>query len=287
MARLSVVEDDGTPAERLSTLEEFRRAPGVFLRNRPHLPLVPLVLVVFVLAWEAIVRVGRVPEFLVPAPSAIGRALVAGLTSRLYLDHFGVTLYESLLGFLIAAAAGIACGTVIAQFRVVERTLYPYLVALQTLPKIAIAPLLIVWLGFGLTSKVVIAALVAFFPILVNVIVGLKTVEASKLDLMRSLDASRWQTFRYVTFPNALPFVFAGLDIAVVFSVLGAIVGEFVGSQRGLGNLILQFHTSLDMAGMFAVLLLLAALGVGLHLAIQAIQRRVIFWAQADHIIGA
>jgi len=284
---MSVVEDDDAPAERLSALEEFRRAPGAFIRQRPHLPLVPLVLVVFVLGWEGTVRAWHVPEFLVPAPSAIGRALVAGLTSRLYLDHFGVTLYESLLGFLIAAAAGIACGTVIAQFRVVEQTLYPYLVALQTLPKIAIAPLLIVWLGFGLTSKVVIAALVAFFPVLVNVIVGLKTVDASKLDLMRSLDANRWQTFRYVTFPNALPFVFAGLDIAIVFSVLGAIVGEFVGSQRGLGNLILQFHTSLDMAGMFAVLLLLAALGVGLHLAIQAIQRRVIFWAQADHVVGA
>jgi NitT/TauT family transport system permease protein len=284
---MSVVEDNDAPAERLSALEEFRRAPGAFIRQRPHLPLVPLVLVVFVLGWEGMVRAWHVPEFLVPAPSAIGRALVAGLTSRLYLDHFGVTLYESLLGFLIAAAAGIACGTVIAQFRVVEQTLYPYLVALQTLPKIAIAPLLIVWLGFGLTSKVVIAALVAFFPVLVNVIVGLKTVDASKLDLMRSLDANRWQTFRYVTFPNALPFVFAGLDIAIVFSVLGAIVGEFVGSQRGLGNLILQFHTSLDMAGMFAVLLLLAALGVGLHLAIQAIQRRVIFWAQADHVVGA
>jgi NitT/TauT family transport system permease protein len=284
---MSAVEDDGAPAERLSALEEFRRAPGAFIRQRPHLPLVPLVLVVFVLAWEGIVQAWRIPEFLVPAPSAIGRALAAGLTSGLYLDHFGVTLYESLLGFLIAAAAGIACGTVIAQFRVVEQTLYPYLVALQTLPKIAIAPLLIVWLGFGITSKVVIAALVAFFPILVNVIVGLKTVDASKLDLMRSLDASRWQTFRYVTFPNALPFVFAGLDIAIVFSVLGAIVGEFVGSQRGLGNLILQFHTSLDIAGMFAVLLLLAALGVGLHLVIQTIQRRVIFWAQVDHIIGA
>jgi NitT/TauT family transport system permease protein len=284
---MSVAEDDDAPTERLSALEEFRRAPGAFIRQRPHLPLIPLVLVAFVFAWEGIVRAWQIPEFLVPAPSAIGRALVAGLTSRLYLDHFGVTLYESLLGFLIAAAAGIACGTVIAQFRVVEQTLYPYLVALQTLPKIAIAPLLIVWLGFGLTSKVVIAALVAFFPILVNVIVGLKTVDASKLDLMRSLDASRWQTFRFVTFPNALPFVFAGLDIAIVFSVLGAIVGEFVGSQRGLGNLILQFHTSLDIAGMFAVLLLLAALGVGLHLAIQAIQRRVIFWAQADHVVGA
>jgi NitT/TauT family transport system permease protein len=284
---MSVVEDDDAPAERLSALEEFRRAPGAFIRQRPHLPLIPLVLVAFVFGWEFIVRAWQIPEFLVPAPSAIGRALVAGLTSRLYLDHFGVTLYESLLGFLIAAACGIACGTVIAQFRVVEQTFYPYLVALQTLPKIAIAPLLIVWLGFGLTSKVVIAALVAFFPILVNVIVGLKTVDGSKLDLMRSLDASRWQTFRYVTFPNALPFVFAGLDIAIVFSVLGAIVGEFVGSQRGLGNLILQFHTSLDIAGMFAVLLLLAALGVGLHLAIQAIQRRVIFWAQADHVVGA
>ena len=284
---MSVIEDDDAPAERISALEEFRRAPGAFIRQRPHLPLVPLVLVVFVLGWEGIVRAWQIPEFLVPAPSAIGRALVTGLTSRLYLDHFGVTLYESLLGFVIAAAAGIACGTVIAQFRVVEQTLYPYLVALQTLPKIAIAPLLIIWLGFGLTSKVVIAALVAFFPILVNVIVGLKTVDASKLDLMRSLDASRWQTFRYVTFPNALPFVFAGLDIAIVFSVLGAIVGEFVGSQRGLGNLILQFHTSLDIAGMFAVLLLLAVLGVGLHLAIQAIQRRVIFWAQADHVVGA
>jgi len=284
---MSVIEDDDAPAERISALEEFRRAPGAFIRQRPHLPLVPLVLIVFVVGWEGIVWAWQIPEFLVPAPSAIGRALMAGLTSRLYLDHFGVTLYESLLGFVIAAAAGIACGTVIAQFRVVEQTLYPYLVALQTLPKIAIAPLLIIWLGFGLTSKVVIAALVAFFPILVNVIVGLKTVDASKLDLMRSLDASRWQTFRYVTFPNALPFVFAGLDIAIVFSVLGAIVGEFVGSQRGLGNLILQFHTSLDIAGMFAVLLLLAVLGVGLHLAIQAIQRRVIFWAQADHVVGA
>src|SRR5438876_499280 len=124
-------------------------------------------------------------------------------------------------------------------------------------------------------------------PLVFVVIVGLKTVDVGKLDLMRSLDASRWQTFRFVTFPNALPFVFAGLDIAIVFGVLGAIVGEFVGSQRGLGNLILQFHTALDIASMFAVLLLLAALGVGLHLVIQVIQRRVIFWAQADHVIGA
>jgi NitT/TauT family transport system permease protein len=203
-----------------------------------------------------------------------------------YLEHFWVTLGEALAGFAIAAVAGIAMGAGIAQFRLVERTVYPYLVALQTLPKIAIAPLIIVWAGFGLSSKVIIAALVAFFPVLVNVIVGLKTIDQSKLELMRSLRASRWQTFRLVTFPNALPFVFAGLDIAVVFSVLGAIVGEFVGAQRGLGNLILQFNVTLDIAGVFAVLILLAVLGIALHLAMQAVERRVIFWAQPEEVIG-
>src|SRR5207237_3761649 len=115
----------------------------------------------------------------------------------------------------------------------VERTLYPYLVALQTLPKIAIAPLIVVWFGFDTSSKVVIAATVAFFPVLVNVIVGLKTIDAGKLELMRSFRATRWQTFRLVQFPNVLPFVFAGLDIAFVFSVLGAFVGAVVCGQRG------------------------------------------------------
>lgn len=268
-------------------LRELREDPGGFVRSRPHLPLIPAVFVVFVAAWEGAVRAWKIPAFLVPAPSTVVEALVNGFRSRLFVEHFWVTLYEALLGFLIAAVAGILIGAVIAQFRLVERTLYPYLVALQTLPKIAIAPLIIVWFGFGLSSKVVIAATVAFFPVLVNVIVGLKTVEPAKLDLMRSLNATRWQTFRLVTFPNALPFVFAGLDIAVVFSVLGAIVGEFVGAQRGLGNLILQFNFALDIAGVFAVLLLLSALGVALHLVMQAIQRRVIFWAEPEEIVGA
>jgi NitT/TauT family transport system permease protein len=257
------------------------------LRQRPHVVLIPAVFVAGVALWEATVRAWRVPEYLVPAPTAVARALAAGIASRLYVEHAWTTATEALLGFAIAAVAGVVVGTVVAQFRLVELTLYPYVVALQTLPKIAVAPLLVVWLGFGLSSKIVIAALVAFFPVLVNVIVGLKTVDSAKLDLMRSLSASRWQTFRFVVFPNALPFVFAGLDIAVVFSVLGAIVGEFVGSQRGLGNLILQFNTTLDIAGMFAVLLLLAALGVALHMLMQALQRRVIFWAQPGQVIGA
>jgi NitT/TauT family transport system permease protein len=275
-----------TPPPR-SAWAELREAPGAFVRSRPHLVLIPLVFVVFVAAWEGAVRFWSIPNFLVPAPSTVAGALTRGVRSGLYLSHLWVTLYEALLGFFIAAAAGIMLGAVIAQFRVMEQTFYPYLVALQTLPKIAIAPLIIVWFGFGISSKIIIAATVAFFPVLVNVIVGLKTIDAAKFDLMRSLRASRWQTFRLVTFPNALPFVFAGLDIAIVFSVLGAIVGEFVGAQRGLGNLILQFNFSLDIAGVFAVLILLSAMGVALHLIMQAVQKRIIFWAEPEEIINA
>jgi NitT/TauT family transport system permease protein len=263
------------------------RDPLDFVRSRPHVLLIPAVFILFVGLWEWVVHKWNVPAFIAPVPSAVARSLVAGIRSGVYLEHFWVTLGEALAGFAIAAFAGIALGAGIAQFRLVERTVYPYLVALQTLPKIAIAPLIIVWAGFWLSSKVIIAALVAFFPVLVNVIVGLKTIDQSKLELMRSLRASRWQIFRLVTFPNALPFVFAGLDIAIVFSVLGAIVGEFVGAQRGLGNLILQFNVTLDIAGVFAVLILLAVLGIALHLAMQAVERRVIFWAQPEDITGA
>jgi NitT/TauT family transport system permease protein len=274
------------PAEH-SAWAEMREDPALFVRNRPQVMLIPLVFVLFVALWEWAVRAWNIPNFLVPAPSTVAGALARGFRSGLYLTNFWITLVEALAGFVIAAVAGIVLGAVIAQFRLVERTFYPYLVALQTLPKIAIAPLVIVWFGFGLSSKVIIAATVAFFPVLVNVIVGLKTVDPAKLDLMRSLRASRWQTFRLVTFPNALPFVFAGLDIAIVFSVLGAIVGEFVGAQRGLGNLILQFNFSLDIAGVFAVLILLSVMGVALHLIMQAVQRHVIFWAEPDETISA
>jgi NitT/TauT family transport system permease protein len=290
MARLSAIGADGAPPglpPARSAWAEMREDPGLFVRNRPHILLIPLVFVVFVGAWEWVVRAWNIPAFLVPAPSTVAGALARGVRSGLYLSNFWVTLCEALLGFVIAAAAGIMLGALIAQFRLAEQTFYPYLVALQTLPKIAIAPLIIVWFGFGISSKVIIAATVAFFPVLVNVIVGLKTIDPAKLDLMRSLRASRWQTFRLVTFPNALPFVFAGLDIAIVFSVLGAIVGEFVGAQKGLGNLILQFNFSLDIAGVFAVLILLSVMGVALHLIMQAVQKHIIFWAEPDEIVSA
>ena len=242
-------------------------------------------LALVLLVWEAIVRLFRIPPYLLPGPAYVAAAV--GEHWRSLVTQSIVTMAEVLAGFLAAALVAIPLAMLVVVSPVLERLIYPPMVATQSIPKIALAPLFIVWFGFGISSKVIIAGTVAFFPVLVNVIVGLKTVDAAKLDLMRSLRASRWQTFRLVTFPNALPFVFAGLDIAIVFSVLGAIVGEFVGSQKGLGNLILQFNFSLDVAGVFAVLILLSVMGVVLHLVMQAVQRHVIFWAEPDETISA
>jgi NitT/TauT family transport system permease protein len=172
-------------------------------------------------------------------------------------------------------------GTLISQIRLVEVTLFPYVVAIQTLPKIAIAPLILIWFGVGLESKVVIAATVSFFPMLVNTIVGLKSTPQDKIDLMRSLSASRWKIFWYVQLPEALPFIFAGLNIGIVLSVLGAIVAEFVGAKAGLGYLILQMNYNMDIAGMFAALVVLGIMGIVLNSAMTFARRRIVFW-QSD-----
>jgi len=251
------------------------------LRRRPEWVLIPLVFVVVVGAWEALTRLLEVPVYVVPPPSLVLHVLIAGLGSGSYLGHAVYTLGEALGGFGVAAIGGIGMGMLIASSPLLERTLYPYLVAIQTTPKIAIAPLFIMWFGFGITSKVLVAALVAFFPILVNVIAGLKSTDAQRIELMRSVRATRWQTFRMVRLPSALPMIFAGLNVGIVFSLLGAIVGEFVGSRNGLGNQVMQMNANLDAAGVFSVLVVLSAIGITLHLLMQAAQRRILFWHES------
>jgi NitT/TauT family transport system permease protein len=155
-------------------------------------------------------------------------------------------------------------------------------VALQTLPKIAIAPLILVWVGLGIESKIIIAALVSFFPMLVNTIVGLKAASADKIELMHALTASRAKTFFLVRLPEALPYIFAGLQIGIVLAVLGAIVGEFVGAKAGLGYLIIQMNYTMDVAGMFAVLVILGVMGVALNVIVTMLRRRIIFWQRTD-----
>lgn len=241
----------------------------------------------FLLAtWEGLCRGLGISDLVLPPPSAILQALAEGLRSGQLISGIKVTGIEIVLGFALAAIFALGLGTLVSQIRIVEIVLYPYIVAIQTLPKIAVAPLILVWVGFGIESKIVIAAMVSFFPILVNTIIGLKSTPEAKLELMRSLSASRWKTFWYVQWPEALPFIFAGLNVGLVMSVLGAIVGEFIGSKDGLGYLLLQMNYNLDVAGMFSVLLVLGLMGVVLNFVAQYARRRIVFWRRESSAGG-
>jgi NitT/TauT family transport system permease protein len=265
--------------------------PGRFtllMRTRPEIVLAPLLLVVVVLAWEYGVLWLDVPTYILPPPSRIAFAMWQGLDAGIfdrggYWLHAGVTVAEVLLGFFIGSGVGLILGTVISQFRILEATLRVYLVAIQSLPKVALAPIIVMWFGFGLTSKVVIICLLTFFPLLITSMAGFKAVDAERLELMRALGARPWQIFWKVRFPSALPYIFAGLDMAAVLAVVGAVVGEFVGAQRGLGTLILSMNAQMDTAGTFSVFIILAIVGVVMYQAMRIIERRFLFWS-GDHM---
>lgn len=228
--------------------------------------------------WQAAVSLFDVSPLIFPSPGAVIASLANGLASGEIVQHLGVTLTEILAGFVIGSALGFVLGAAIGQSALLEAVLYPYVVAFQTMPKVAVAPLFIVWFGFGAASKIVITATIVFFPVVVNTIVGLRSVPRDQIDLMTACTASRWQVFRMIRLPHALPFVFAGLDIGIVLAVIGAIVGEFVGAQAGLGYLILQRNFSMDTSGVFAILIVLSLIGIGLHAVVRRISRRMIFW---------
>ncbi len=235
-----------------------------------------------IVAWEAVVRAFQIPVFILPAPSQVAVALWRGLSSGLYLQHLYPTLLETVLGFLSGAALGLVLGTAVAMNRYVEYFLYPYIVMFQALPKVALAPLIVVWFGLGLTSKVINAALIAFFPLLVNTIVGLRSADEERLSLMRSLAANERQIFWMLRLPNALPFIMAGLDVALIFALIGAIVAEFVGAQAGLGMLIQSMNFSMDVSGQFSVLLILSVIGLVLNRGMLLVRRRVLFWDPSE-----
>ncbi len=237
--------------------------------------------------WEAGVRLFKVPKHLIPPVSDIAVALWRGLaTSPFAKDgfwyHGGVTLAEILLGFAVGSGIGLAIGVLISQMPRLEALVGPYVAALQSMPKVAVAPIIVVWLGFGIASKVAIICLLTFFPVLVTSIAGFKAVDPDRVDLLRSLSATPWQIFRKAKFPSALPYIFAGLNMAAAFSVVGAVVGEFVGAQAGLGVLVLQMEAQMDTGGSFAVLIVLSVIGVVLTAALRWIQQRVLHWMPAE-----
>ena len=235
-----------------------------------------------ILAWELIVRAFEIPTFIFPAPSKVAMALWRGFASGLYQKHLYYTLLETVLGFMLGSALGFFLGTAVALNRYVEYFFYPYIVMFQSLPKVALAPLIVVWFGLGLKSQVINTALVAFFPLLVNTMVGLKSADEDRMNLMRSLAASDNQIFWMLKLPNALPFVMAGLDVAMIFALIGAIVAEFVGARAGLGMLIQSMNFNMDVSGQFSVLLILSIVGLLLNRCILLIRRRVLFWDPSE-----
>lgn len=259
------------------------------IRGRAFTACLVLGLLIFLLiVWELVTYLDVLPRYLLPTPAETLTAIGKDLTSETFwVEHFLQTLLVVLVGFAIAAVAGLISGPLIIAHPLVERTVYPFVVAFQTMPKIAMAPLLLVWLGYGHTSKFVITALVAFFPVVVNIIAGLKAGDERQLILMRSLRANWWTRMTKVRVPNAMPYIFAGLDVAVVFAVIGAIVAEFLGSANGLGSLVIVRQTNVDIAGLFSVLFFLAVMGSALHIAIAAAGRRFTFWSQSVDTKGA
>ncbi|MPZ58895.1 MAG: ABC transporter permease subunit [Rhizobiales bacterium] len=251
-------------------------------RNRILLTLAGAVVLLGL--WHLSVVVLQVPPYILPPPATVVSALWNGLHVPLmspvgFYVPLASTLYNAGMGFLIGGLLGILLGSLMAEFRPVETVLMPYAFALQSLPKVAIAPLIVIWCGFGDSSKIAMAGLLAFFPLMVNTFTGLRTVDPALLDLMRALSATRLETYRVAKLPAAAPYVFAGLDMAAVYSLLGAIIAEFLGAQQGIGVTITQAQAVTDVATVFAALVLLGITGIVIHTVIRAVERSVVHWA--------
>lgn len=238
------------------------------------LPVVGLALLG--LAWHVYVVAFHVPLAVLPRPGLVGDAIVDNW--RLLVSEGQVTLMESLYGFLLAFALGVPLAVMIAASPTLNLMFYPLLIATQSVPKVALAPLILVWLGIGMESKLAIAWMVAFFPVVVDTATGLRNTPPELIDLATSVRASGWQTFWKIRFPAALPFVLSGCKVAVTLAVIGAVIGEFVGSNEGLGNLLLVANSQVNEPLAFAALFALALLGIGLYAAVAAVERALAPW---------
>src|SRR5262245_41266896 len=248
--------------------------------NKVILPIVGLTLLL--LAWHFYVVVKDVPLAVLPAPVVVYEAVVNN--GRLLIQEGWVTFKESVYGFLLAFLVGVPIAVAITSSRTLNLMFFPLLIATQSLPKVALAPLILVWLGMGIESKLAIAWLVAFFPIVVDTATGLRNTPAEFLDLATAMRASAWQTFVKIRFPAALPFVISGSKVAITLAVIGAVIGEFIGSNEGLGNLLLVANSQVNTPLAFAALVGLALLGIVLYGAVAAVELALEPWfGEARH----
>jgi ABC-type nitrate/sulfonate/bicarbonate transport system permease component len=241
------------------------------------------VVIFFVLAlviWEFIVQLLNVESWILPAPTAIFGEILK--TRSLLLEHSLRTLYESIFGLTVSAAAGILVGTIIFNFKILERTLYPLMVISQTVPIVVLIPLLVIWFGFGLMPKILIVILACFFPVAVNTVDGLNTADKDKINLLKAMGASSWQIFTKVRVPTALPMVFSGLRISATYSVMAAVVAEWMGSDIGLGVFIVRSSNSYLTARVFAGIVLVSFFSIILFQSISLLERLLIPWSNSN-----
>lgn len=273
--------EDRSPVGATPTRDRFVRT----LRRYPQFTISPAILIGFIAVWWVGAHVLRVPSYIVPPPEDVLRATVRGLSyapwdKASYWYHAGITVWEAVIGFALGSAAGAVIGLALSHWPLLGRSWYPYIVGFQSLPKVALAPLMVVWFGFGLGGKVFITAIITFFPVLVNMMAGYQSVEPERVELARSCNASEMHLLTKIIIPSCLPFLFAGLGVASVLSILGAVVGEFVGASAGLGMLLMQYNQALEIAPMFAIILLLAGIGFLMNYLVSLAERRYCFWAQ-------
>jgi ABC-type nitrate/sulfonate/bicarbonate transport system, permease component len=241
----------------------------------------PFILVVFFGVWEFWVKAFHVNELILPPPSKIFVSLVKALGTPAMWNDAQVTATEAVSGFLIALVVGVIAGVILGKTPLLEISVRPLIVASQVVPKVALIPLFVIWFGFGMESKIIIAALMGFFPIMLNVQLGVRSVDPGQRDVMRSLNASRWQTFRHLELKSTLPYVFAGMEVGIVFSVIGAIVGEYLGGSVGLGYQIVSTLNQLNAPALFAVIILLSTLGLILYFLVSVVKKISIPWHES------
>ncbi len=249
-----------------------------WLQDRLEWLLMPFVLTGALLAWEGLVRWQEYPPFILPGPRVVARKGLLMLADGTLLRHAQVTLLEIGLGLLLGLSVAFVLGYALGKSRLLDRLLSPYIVASQTVPVVAIAPLLVIWFGNGLLSKVLVTGLIVFFPTLVSTMVGIRSVDSDLRHLMRSLRANAWQVFIRLELPASLPVIFGGLKLSVILSVVGAVVGEFVGADRGLGFLIHLAQGVLDTPMMFVAIFSLIGIALSLYLALSLLEARLLRW---------
>lgn len=241
----------------------------------------PGLVIILLALWEAIVRVFDVNPLILPPPSQIVVALGDLLVDSNTWVNTQVTVVEIVVGFVFAIILGVVFGVVLGKWVLVEVSLRPLIIVAQVVPKVALIPLFVIWFGFGMTSKVIVAVLLSFFPIMLNVLLGVRSVQVGHREVMKSLNARRWATFTNLEFRSVLPYLFTGMESAIVLAVIGTIVGEYLGGSEGLGYMVVTTLNALDSPSLFAVITILSVIGLVLYFLVSSLKRFFIPWHES------